>query len=1296
MIFNAIKCNSKHLLSILLILVLILGMFNVEIYSYADQNGQYNQYDTIPVDEFGTEGELVKAELCTVNAYDFNTDTNKEYSFYLVKVPYGTKEVRFYDSDTSDYYTLNTEDLDALDRKNIGTKDDGWWTIKTSDMYDGNVVDWSGYSWLYALEQADCYCEEATYYELWNDDNPNKEKSHFFIQAGDENSPLDVLACNNDWDEWLGSGSYFLDEDNAGEIRLQLGAGKRVQIINDTTQKVWYTIDGSDPTLSESAIEYSPEEPLIITKACTVKAAAKVSDVVWGPVCCFECEVPCSAPDFTPTGGSFYAPFDLTIDSVTENANIYYTIDGSEPVDEESGGIKDTAKEYEEPVHIDEDTVVKAVAVNSEGTVSKVTTSEYHLSTGIKVDIDGDDQGVWAKEYYEHVNKTDEARLIITPYGHSKCKVIVSVAEGAVLKLGDKEITRETTGEHADKYVLELDVLENAKEVDLGYENIITVTNGTVSDKYTIYCVASLFDDVPDAVVDYLAPASQYTNGSWYGGMPTKTLICKAGYRYGVSLGNFGGYITWYYKDGIKDDPNNPYGVDFIVFGNSFDGSNEAAEPGNILVSDDKEHWYTLAGSLHYDESAIWDQKVTYTPDDDGGWHYKYAHYKFEGTINEENTSRFAFPQAFHYPLHTDQDDFTSFTTKGTMLIPTDGINQFGNVRPPYPAFGYADVGYGTGDDPENDYRFTNESSNPYGGLIRAEEYSDRLTTDREGDPCDIAWAVDENGNPVQLDEIHYIKVQTANFIDNGAIGEKSTEVNGMRIAKPASSDVGTTAAPASIKIDGSAVDLTPDKVVNVPVSGVFDIVVDAPEDANVYINSLKSHTAYMQEAPRSIVRVIVQEGEKEPLIYYFKINQTADSKTVTKVTLDPGKGLLWDKEKVDCYFDEDTFAHAEDGKIALPEATPANNKYAFLNWYDNDNETQTYAELQATDLSGTDITLCAKFAKASDVKAAKEVIEMVEALPEAADVKGTDSAAISEAREAYDALSDEAKALVSEELINKLEALEAVISGKVEAMIDALPAPSEITEDDAEAVKAAKEAYEGLSAADKAKISDAKTSKLFQAAAAVYQAEAEAAEAKVETLEGQVASLQAEAAAAAQKVAEAEAKLKELEESGEANKEAIKKAQEELEAAKKEMADAESKLKKAEEDLAAAEKKASDAETAAKQVADSYEEELALIKAQNAILKKTVKKLKAKARKKSALVSWKKVGKGFTYEVYRSTNPTRSFKKVKTTKKLKVTVKKLKKGKTYYFKARAFKKVGGKKVYTGWSNIAKAKIRKS
>ena len=56
-----------------------------------------------------------------------------------------------------------------------------------------------------------------------------------------------------------------------------------------------------------------------------------------------------------------------------------------------------------------------------------------------------------------------------------------------------------------------------------------------------------------------------------------------------------------------------------------------------------------------------------------------------------------------------------------------------------------------------------------------------------------------------------------------------------------------------------------------------------------------------------------------------------------------------------------------------------------------------------------------------------------------------------------------------------------------------------------------------------------------------------------------------------------------------------------------------------------------------------------------------------------------------------------KKFKKKKSrlTKKKKYTVKKLKKKKTYYFRVRAYKLDGKKKVYGKWSKVKKLKIKK-
>ena len=92
------------------------------------------------------------------------------------------------------------------------------------------------------------------------------------------------------------------------------------------------------------------------------------------------------------------------------------------------------------------------------------------------------------------------------------------------------------------------------------------------------------------------------------------------------------------------------------------------------------------------------------------------------------------------------------------------------------------------------------------------------------------------------------------------------------------------------------------------------------------------------------------------------------------------------------------------------------------------------------------------------------------------------------------------------------------------------------------------------------------------------------------------------------------------------------------------------------------------------------------------------VKKVTAKAKKRTAVISWKKVKGASGYEVYRSTKKNGKYAAVKTINKGKTvtfTNKNLKKGKTYYYKVRAYKVVSGKKVYGKFSTIKKIKFKK-
>lgn len=92
---------------------------------------------------------------------------------------------------------------------------------------------------------------------------------------------------------------------------------------------------------------------------------------------------------------------------------------------------------------------------------------------------------------------------------------------------------------------------------------------------------------------------------------------------------------------------------------------------------------------------------------------------------------------------------------------------------------------------------------------------------------------------------------------------------------------------------------------------------------------------------------------------------------------------------------------------------------------------------------------------------------------------------------------------------------------------------------------------------------------------------------------------------------------------------------------------------------------------------------------------KTVVKKVKALGKKKIKITVKKSSEQVSGYEVILSTK--KNFKNAKkiTTKKNVVTVKKLKAGKKYFVKVRAFKKVGNKKIYGKYSTVKKVIVKK-
>ena len=87
----------------------------------------------------------------------------------------------------------------------------------------------------------------------------------------------------------------------------------------------------------------------------------------------------------------------------------------------------------------------------------------------------------------------------------------------------------------------------------------------------------------------------------------------------------------------------------------------------------------------------------------------------------------------------------------------------------------------------------------------------------------------------------------------------------------------------------------------------------------------------------------------------------------------------------------------------------------------------------------------------------------------------------------------------------------------------------------------------------------------------------------------------------------------------------------------------------------------------------------------------KSVKNMKSG----KVLVKWKKLDKATGYEVQYALNKSLKKAKKKRVKSTSITLKKLKKKKTYFIRVRAYENVNGKNVYGKWSSVKRVKIKK-
>ena len=240
-----------------------------------------------------------------------------------------------------------------------------------------------------------------------------------------------------------------------------------------------------------------------------------------------------------------------------------------------------------------------------------------------------------------------------------------------------------------------------------------------------------------------------------------------------VSLGSYGGYIVF----GFDHPVVNMHGYDVRIYGNAMQSeampgmAGGSCEPGIIMVGVDEDgdgvpsdgdSWYEIKGS-DYDHCQHGFEVTYYKPDEDKvkvpheSWRFindvEYIYWT-SNDVNPDSTSGYVWRNTFRsQPYWPSWIEDTVLTFRGTKL-PNTAIDMSG----------------GNG----------NNWFQPFFG----EGYVDNLPNANEPGFM-IDWAIDEDGNPVELDHIDFIKVYCAQFDYCGWLGEVSTEVCGAEGLHP-------------------------------------------------------------------------------------------------------------------------------------------------------------------------------------------------------------------------------------------------------------------------------------------------------------------------------------------------------------------------------------------------------------------------------------------------------------------------------------------------------------------------------
>ena len=313
----------------------------------------------------------------------------------------------------------------------------------------------------------------------------------------------------------------------------------------------------------------------------------------------------------------------------------------------------------------------------------------------------------------------------------------------------------------AGTYHLQLEINNTTPSYTLLHNTTIVVWDEHVA--YSPY-ISKVLEYNP-APGQFINTMPQYEEGDTYATMLQKVEESIAGTnRTLISLGAWGGYVTFAFDHSVVNTPNQS---DFLVEGNSFYASatskGGSSEPGIVMVSIDinqnglpDDPFYQLAGSEYAAPSTQHQYSLTYyrtsanhTPQPDKKnslTDSTYIRWK-----DNQNQSGYLHKNTFHTQEYFPQWLKDSTLTFVGSRLPDNAYDPNGKgaywVQQPF-EYGYADC-------------------HPNDSIARCS--------------FDIEWAVTNDGKPIHLPCVDFVRVYTGVFQQCGWTGEISTEISHAR-----------------------------------------------------------------------------------------------------------------------------------------------------------------------------------------------------------------------------------------------------------------------------------------------------------------------------------------------------------------------------------------------------------------------------------------------------------------------------------------------------------------------------------